>query len=163
MSKPTPIATSAHNGNAVAVDPLTVAFTNVDTVNYTPVGALPAAIAALINLGGGVAAAWTPTDVVSADFFFIPALNVYAFTREGKSVSFDLKAQIVGDPMLAVSGLTLDSGSSTDGFVLNPVQEQAITTYDTVVAPEPATLAILLPALLGLTRVRRRKPVSFFA
>ena len=145
-----------NNGNAVAVTPLTVAFTNYDTVNYTPSGVLPAAIAALINLGGGAAPAWTPADVVSADFFFVPALGVYAFTREGKSVSFDIQAQIVGDPFLAIAGLTLDPSSVNDGFVISPTQEQQIEAYDATEVPEPGSFAAFLSGLLGMGLIRRR-------
>jgi hypothetical protein len=145
-----------NNGNAVAVDPLTVAFTNYDTVNYTTNAALPAAIAALINLGGGAAPAWTASDVVSADFFFIPSLNVYAFTREGAAVTFDITGQIVGDPVLSITGLSVDSSSVDNGFVLGAAQEQELIDDDEELVPEPASLMTLGVGLLGLRSMRRR-------
>jgi hypothetical protein len=146
------------NGNAVAVDPLTVNFTNYDTVNYTTNAPLPAAIAALINLGGGAAAAWTASDVVSADFFFIPALNIYAFTREGQAVTFDVTAQIVGDPQFSLSSLSVDPSSTNNGFVLGPAQEQTLVNDDEELVPEPGSLLILTTGLTGLgwaTRMRK--------
>ena len=146
-----------NNNNDVAVTPLTVPFTNYDTVNYTTNAPLPAAIAAIINAGGDAAAAWTASDVVSADFFFIPSLNIYAFTREGKAVTFDVTARIVGDPELAVAGLSVDPASLNDGFVIDPIAEQTLVAYDEITVPEPASLAVLAVGWIGSIAVRRRR------
>jgi len=147
-----------NNGAAVAVDPLTVSFTNYDTVNYNTNALLPTVIANLINLGGGNAAAWTASDVVSADFFFIPSLGIYAFEKEGAGVTFDVKGRIVGDPMIDVTGLFLDPNSTNLGFILNPTQEQQIQAYDqATVVPVPASIWLFGSVMAGLSLLGNRR------
>lgn len=92
---------------------------------------------------------------MSADVFFIPSLGIYAFTREGKAVTFDVTARIVGDPELAVAGLSVDPSSLNDGFVIDPNAEQTLVSYDELTVPEPASLALLAG---GLVRVSRGPP-----
>lgn len=75
--------------------------------------------------------------------------NNDAGTFEGKSATFDVFGEIVGDPQIQIDYLALDSGSEGSGF--------AIPNSEASDAPEPFSIALTAAGLLGLTIFSRRK------